>query len=202
MAHAPWCAAEAFACAAGISLRAAQKALARAFNGAPWNGHLLIVRAVPTRGGASGARFEVAIASLPSEVAASITADPEQEPRSRVALGTDWRLSLVRRIVQAGQPGSDERAAELRDAAARGLRDAERAVAERARAAERQIAAAMRDAEAELVPALRAEAEQGRLALERSMREVERAVQEAADAAEAEARRGRGRLRAGGADDG
>ena len=117
LAHAPWCAAEAFACAAGISLRAAQKALARAFNGAPWNGHLLIVRAVPTRGGASGARFEVAIASLPSEVAASITADPEQEPRSRVALGTDWRLSLVRRIVQAGQPGSDERAAELRDVA-------------------------------------------------------------------------------------
>jgi len=94
------------------------------------------------------------------------------------------------------------RAAELRDAAARGLRDAERAVAEHARAAERQIAAAMRDAEAELVPALRAEAEQGRLALERSMREVERAVQEAADAAEAEARRGRGRRRAGGADDG
>lgn len=123
-----WCSADGFAIAAGISLRAAQRALRRAFAGALWNGHRLDVCAVPTRGGASGARYEVAVTSLPADVAARISSDPAAEMRPRVALGTGWRLSLVRRIIQAGPPGSEARAAELRDLARKEFyRDGKRA---------------------------------------------------------------------------
>jgi len=106
-----------FAKVAAIPLRTARHILARCFVGGIWHGHPLTICAVRTRGGASGARYEVAIASLPPNLAARIDAAAAPQAPARVALGADWRLSLVRRIADAGPPGSEERAAELRDVA-------------------------------------------------------------------------------------
>ena len=67
-----WLTAAAFAAAAGISERAAQKALRRAFDGRSWRGKTLIVRRVPSRGGDGGLAYEV--------LAASVTGDGDNLP--------------------------------------------------------------------------------------------------------------------------
>lgn len=100
---------------------AAQRGLA----GLPWRGAILTVRAVPGRGGASGVRFEVAMASLPSELQARIRSTrlppaprvkPEHArvqampcPRSEA----DLRLSAVLAVRAAGPIGSPARAARV-----------------------------------------------------------------------------------------
>lgn len=114
--------AEAFSALCGVSIRAAQKAFGRAVAGKPWNGHALQVRAIPTRGGAAGVRYEVAVASLPAELAARIAKpDASPGPASRRATGSDWRLPLVKSICEAGKLGTDPRAAEFRAVMARAI---------------------------------------------------------------------------------
>ena len=49
-----WLTTATFAAAAGITERSARRILARAFEGRPWRGKALIVRKVPSRGGAAG----------------------------------------------------------------------------------------------------------------------------------------------------
>jgi hypothetical protein len=115
--------ADAFARATGVSVRAAQKALTRAYANIPWNGHLLDVRVVPTRGGASGIRYEVAVASLPPEIASRVAPSPAAPlpAQHRLPMGADFRLALVQSICEAGPPGSEARAVQLRAVAARAL---------------------------------------------------------------------------------
>lgn len=108
---------DAFAGAASISVQAARKALARALDGKPWNGYVLDVRTIRARGGAAGLCYEVAVASLPPELAAKLA--PAAAPCFRMPSGPSWRLDLIRPIQAAGAPGSDARAAQLRAVAAR-----------------------------------------------------------------------------------
>jgi hypothetical protein len=114
-----WISADRFAALADVSLRAAQKALARALAAKPWNGHRLEVRVVRSRGGAAGAAYEVAVASLPPDIAAKLApvAAPSSRP-AKPASAADWRLRLVLSVIEAGPPGSRERAAKLRAVAA------------------------------------------------------------------------------------
>lgn len=115
-----WLSATAFADAVGITRQCARKALARAIDGHPWNGHTLSVRRVPSRGGAAGVAYEVAISSLPAELAQRLRPTKPSPPITRrpVASAGDWRLRLVLAVCDAGPPGSTTRAARLRDAAA------------------------------------------------------------------------------------
>lgn len=109
-----------FADASGIGPRAAQKALARALAGKPWNGHRLEVRIVRSRGGRGGAAYEVAVASLPPDLAAKLAApEAPRAPTARPARGADWKVQLVHRVIEAGPPGSEARALRLREVAAR-----------------------------------------------------------------------------------
>lgn len=106
-----------FARASGISLRAAQKALKRAAAGKLWNGLTLDVRAIHSRGGAAGLCYEVAVSSLPPDLAAKLApAAPPAIPR--LTSGPSWRLDLIKAIQDAGPPGSEARAAQLRAVAA------------------------------------------------------------------------------------
>lgn len=113
---APFVGASAFARIADIGERASQKALGRAYrDNMPWRGHLLDVRAVPSRGGASGVAYEVAVASLPRDLAAKLAAAAKPpalpfRPPSR----PDWRLRLALSVIEAGPAGSDARAVQLR----------------------------------------------------------------------------------------
>lgn len=110
----------AFAVASGISARAAKKALARALAGKPWNGHRLEVRVVRSRGGRGGAAYEVAVASLPPDLAAKLAApEAPRAPTARPAGGADWKVQLVHRVIEAGPAGSEARAVRLREVAAR-----------------------------------------------------------------------------------
>jgi hypothetical protein len=110
----------AFAATSGISARAAKKALARALAGKPWNGHRLEVRVVRSRGGRGGAAYEVAVASLPPDLAAKLAApEAPRAPAARPARGADWKVQLVHRVIEAGPAGSEARAVRLREVAAR-----------------------------------------------------------------------------------
>lgn len=115
-----WVSCARFSEIAAISCRKARQALARALDGKPWNGHHLDVRVVPSRGGASGVAYEVAVASLPPDIAAKLApAAPPAVPH--LATGTGWRMHLVRSIQAAGPPGSEARAAQMRAVAARAV---------------------------------------------------------------------------------
>lgn len=59
-----WIGSDDLAKAAGITRRAAKKALSRAIVGKRWNGTELVVRELHGRGGRSGIRYEVALSSL------------------------------------------------------------------------------------------------------------------------------------------
>jgi hypothetical protein len=62
--------------------------------------------------------YEVAVGSLPPDMAAKFTpAAPPAIPR--LSSGTSWRLDLIKAIQDAGPPGSEARAAQLRAVAAR-----------------------------------------------------------------------------------
>jgi hypothetical protein len=118
-----WLSAGAFAGLAGVAPRVARKALARALAGKPWNGHHLQVRTVPSRGGASGLAYEVAVASLPQHIADKLRASvPAPAMPPRPASGADWRLRLVLRVIEAGPPGSEARAAQLAAVASQAAR--------------------------------------------------------------------------------
>ena len=71
-----WLTTAAFAATAGITERAARKALARAFEGKPWRGKALIVRKVPSRGGAAGWAFEVLADSVHGDAEGALPAVP------------------------------------------------------------------------------------------------------------------------------
>lgn len=53
---------------ANISRQAASKAMRRALQGKPWNGHTLQVRQVHSSGGTAGLRWQVKESSLPREL--------------------------------------------------------------------------------------------------------------------------------------
>lgn len=74
---------------------------------------------VRSRGGAAGAAYEVAVASLPPDIAARLAPVAASAARqAKPASAADWRLRLVRSVIEAGPPGSPERAAKLRAVAA------------------------------------------------------------------------------------
>jgi hypothetical protein len=115
-----WISADGLAALSGVTLRAAQKVCARALAGQPWRGNRLEVRLVPSRGGASGTAYEVAVSSLPPDLAAKLArAAPPPVPRRLTGAG--WRLALVQSIQGAGPAGSPERAEQLRAVAARAV---------------------------------------------------------------------------------
>jgi len=70
-------------------------------------------------------RYEVDVASLPTDIAANICArvSPATPPpaQHRLPLGPDFRLALVQPIADAGPPGSPARAEKLREVAARAV---------------------------------------------------------------------------------
>ena len=79
-----WLTTAAFAAVFGISERAARKALARAFEGKPWRGKALIVRKVPSRGGAAGWAFEVLADSVHGDAGGALPAVPAAPPTTAV----------------------------------------------------------------------------------------------------------------------
>ena len=79
-----WLTVAAFAALFGISERAARKALARAFEGKPWRGKALIVRKVPSRGGAAGWAFEVLANSEHGDAEGALPAVPVASPTTAV----------------------------------------------------------------------------------------------------------------------
>lgn len=68
-----WISTRCFADVAGISRRKATQALERALRGLPWRHHQLISRVLPlSRGGRSGACYEVLVSSLPISIQAAL----------------------------------------------------------------------------------------------------------------------------------
>jgi hypothetical protein len=63
-----WLSVQELADLANISRRKATQALSHAAKGLPWRKHTIVVREVPGRGGRSGVRYEVALASLPVDL--------------------------------------------------------------------------------------------------------------------------------------
>ena len=117
-----WLTAAAFAAVAGITERAARKALSRAFDGRPWRGKALAVRKVPSRGGARGWAYEVRADSvtggsdnLPAVPAEPELAAPRPSPTGTVAAK---RLAIIGNALQH-PPGSAERGRAVREAAGR-----------------------------------------------------------------------------------
>lgn len=125
-----WLPVSEFAARAGMGERNAQRILSRALEGRPWRGHTLEVRKVPSRGGKSGAAFEVLAASLPGETVAidnTLPAQAQHVAPNNPALSTlnarpSWhanahldRQDRFRLIAPALEhpPGSPERAAAI-----------------------------------------------------------------------------------------
>ena len=79
-----WLTTAAFAAVTGITERAARKALARAFEDKPWRGKALIVRKVPSRGGAGGYAYEVLAESVHGDVEGALPAVPAASPTTAV----------------------------------------------------------------------------------------------------------------------
>ena len=128
-----WLTTAAFAATAGITERAARKALARAFEGRPWRGRVLIARKVPSQGGAAGWVFEVLANSvhgdLPTVPAAppttAVPPPPVPSLPTRAALqpsptgaGILQRYEIIRPVLQHA-PGSAERGGAVREASRR-----------------------------------------------------------------------------------
>ena len=102
-----WLCARQFAMLAGISLRKASAALARALAGHPWRGHYLDVRETKGRGGRSGTVYRVALESLPDELQARYQppesdSAPRLDTHNRLAFQLDV-LGEVDRLTAASQ---------------------------------------------------------------------------------------------------
>ena len=122
-----WLSVAALATVAGISERAAQKALSRALEGRPWRGKTLTVRKVPSRGGAAGWALEVLAASLTDDGPAlpAIAAAPNLPVPSRPAMlpsplgpAAATRYEIIAHVLQQ-PPGSVERKRAVVEAARR-----------------------------------------------------------------------------------
>ncbi|MDE0390984.1 MAG: helix-turn-helix domain-containing protein [Rhodospirillales bacterium] len=137
-----WLSTATFAATAGITERAARKALARAFEGRPWRGKVLIVRKVPSRGGAAGWAFEVLAKSVHGDAEGGPPAAPAASPTTAVpaaavpalptraapqlsptCAGASQRYEIIRPVLQH-PPGSAGRGSAVREAARRaGVRE-------------------------------------------------------------------------------
>ncbi len=108
-----------FAAAAEISRRAAAKAAARAVTGASWRGSRLEIRLLGGKRSRAGLVYEVSIDSLPSDVRSRITlsTQPELPLIAPLAASKNWRMDLVRAVIEAGERGSDARGKRVSDLA-------------------------------------------------------------------------------------
>ena len=139
-----WLTTASFAAVAGVTERAARKAQARAFEGRLWRGRALIVRKVPSRGGAGGCAYEVLAESVhgdadggPPAVSAaspttavpaavvpaaavpparSLAAPPPAPQPSPTRAGALQRYEIIRPVLRH-PPGSAERGRATREAA-------------------------------------------------------------------------------------
>jgi hypothetical protein len=112
-----WLSTAKFADLAGISPRKARQAAARAFKPRePWRGAELAVRTVAGRGGRSGARYEISVASLPADLQARLNASQQaiegpSKPRDAVSAEANRRLNIIAPIVAHSPHTAERRAA-------------------------------------------------------------------------------------------
>lgn len=115
---ADWLPAGDFARLVGISTDVARRVLRDCHSGKRWRGVELLVRKAPSPGGPKGLRYEVAAASLPSEIvpqARAVLVPAGEGPSHDLE---PWKLAAVQSVRRAGKPGSAERAAAVRKLAA------------------------------------------------------------------------------------
>ena len=109
---------------AGVSLRAVERAIARAVGneGATWNGARLAFRVVKGRGGRSGQRYEISVASLPADLQARLkqrsTAIAAPSTGNAARTERDIWFHIIKRIT-AHPKGTEARAQAARAEAAR-----------------------------------------------------------------------------------